>query len=58
LSAWSAEVLFQGADLPAERRLGDVQLIGGAAEVQLVGDNYDSFSAYLRWALNRENMPG
>jgi hypothetical protein len=30
--------VFQRADLPAERRLSDVQLIGGAAEVQRVGD--------------------
>jgi hypothetical protein len=33
-----AEILFQRADLPTERRLRDVQLIGGAAEVQLTGD--------------------
>jgi hypothetical protein len=34
----SAEILFQRADLPTECWLGDVQLIGGAAEVQPVGD--------------------
>ena len=33
-----AEIVFQRADLPAEHRLRDVQLIGGAAEVQPVGD--------------------
>ena len=32
-----AEILLERADLPAERRLRDMQLIGGAAEVQLVG---------------------
>ena len=34
----AAQLLLQRADLLAERRLGDVQARGGAAEVQLLGD--------------------
>ena len=30
--------LLEAADLPAERRLRDVEPIGGAAEVELLGD--------------------
>jgi D-threo-aldose 1-dehydrogenase len=33
-----AQVLLQLGDLPAERRLGDVQLLGGAADVFGLGD--------------------
>lgn len=32
-----AEILLERADLPAEHRLRDMQLIGGAAEVQPIG---------------------
>ena len=32
-----AEIVFQRADLPAQYRLRDVRLLGGAAEVQLLG---------------------
>ena len=34
-----AELLFQAADLPAQRRLGDKQGGGGAAEVPVLGDD-------------------
>ena len=34
-----AELLFQTADLPAQRRLGDEQGGGGTAEVPVVGDD-------------------
>ena len=35
-SVWFLDL--EPADLPRERRLGDVQALGGAAEVQLLGD--------------------
>jgi hypothetical protein len=34
-----AQLLFEAADLPAQRRLGDVQGGGGAAEVPVPGDD-------------------
>lgn len=34
-----AEIVFERADLPAEHRLRDVQIVSGAAEVQPVGDS-------------------
>ena len=34
----SPDILFQRADLPAQHRLRDVQLLGRTAEVQRVGD--------------------
>ena len=33
-----AELLFEAADLSAQRRLGDAQVGGGAAEVPVLGD--------------------
>lgn len=37
LEQLQAETLFQLGDLPAQRRLGDVQLLGGAADVLDLG---------------------
>ena len=37
-SSLRAELLLERLDLPAQRRLGDVQRFGGAAEMQLLGD--------------------
>ena len=34
-----AELLFEMADLPAQRRLGEMQGGGGAAEVPVIGDD-------------------
>lgn len=36
-----AEVLLECADLPAERGLGDAELLGGAAEVEQLGDGLE-----------------
>lgn len=33
-----AKLLFEAADLVTQRRLGDVQPLGGAAEVKLLGN--------------------
>jgi hypothetical protein len=32
-------LLFEAADLPAQGRLGDVEGLGGAAEVPMLGDD-------------------
>jgi len=37
-----AELVFQALDLPADRRLREVQLIGGGAEAEQSGDCLES----------------
>ena len=36
-----AELLLEALDLPADRRLGDVQLVGGGAEAEQPGDRLE-----------------
>ncbi len=35
------QLVFEGADLLAKRRLGDVQALGGAPEMELLGDRHE-----------------
>ena len=36
-----AELVFEALDLPADRRLGEVQLVGGGAEAEQPGDRLE-----------------
>src|SRR4051794_31478973 len=54
-----AELLLELADLLADRRLGDVEPLRGAAEVQLFGDGDEvpEMAEFHRWALFTPSAP-
>ena len=52
-----AEILLQRPDLAAERRLRDMQLIGGAAEVQPVGHG-DEVAQFAQVQIHGASRPG
>jgi hypothetical protein len=52
-----AEILLKRADLPAEHRLRDMELIGGSAEMQPVGHG-DEVSQFAQIQIHDASRPG